>query len=211
MTKTINRTIVRKEVIIRTPIVRVNHKIRVPEVRCISENGEQLGIMPTSKALAIAMSKGLDLVEIAPNANPPVCKIINFGKYKYELARKEKETKKHQASAVVKEIKFHLNVEEHDYQTKLRHIQEFLTKGYRVKVSVMFRGRENEHRELGYQLMNRTIESLANISAVEAQPKMLGSNLVMMLRPSKGASTQKGAPSSPKNEQSDSTQQDLNA
>jgi translation initiation factor IF-3 len=158
----------------------------VPEVRCVSENGDQLGTMPTSKALTLAMSKGLDLVEIAPNANPPVCKIINFGKYKYELARKEKETRKHQTPAVVKEIKFHPNVEEHDYQTKLRHIKEFLSKGYRVKVSVMFRGRENEHRELGYHLIQRSMEELANESIVEAQPKMLGNMLVMVLRPAKG-------------------------
>jgi translation initiation factor IF-3 len=159
----------------------------VLQVRCISPTGEQLGVISTSDAMRQAEAAGLDLVEISPNANPPVCRIMNFGKYRYEESRKEKLARKHQASTVVKEIKFHVNVEEHDYQTKLHHIQEFLQKGHRVKASLLFRGRENEHRDLGFALINRLIKDCEAVGHAEAPPRMFGNNLLTMLQPGKKA------------------------
>ncbi|MFN2351699.1 MAG: translation initiation factor IF-3, partial [Kiritimatiellia bacterium] len=124
-------------------------------MRCISDTGEQLGVIPTSEALRQAAARGMDLVEVSPTANPPVCRIMNFGKFRYEESRKTKLARKNQHATVVKEVKFHLNVEEHDYQTKLGHILDFMSKGHRVKASLLFRGRENEHRDLGYALFER--------------------------------------------------------
>jgi translation initiation factor IF-3 len=141
-----------------------------------------LGIIPTSEALKLAFANGLDLVEISPTANPPVCRIMSFGKFKYEESRKEKLARKQQASAVVKEMKFHSNVEEHDYQTKLRHIHEFLEKGYRVKASLMFRGRENEHREIGFELFQRLIKDCEPLGVAEVPPKLFGNILILLLR-----------------------------
>ncbi len=155
------------------------------QVRCISDTGEQLGVISTSDAMRLAEARGLDLVEISPTANPPVCRIMNFGKYRYEESRKEKMARKHQAATVVKEMKFHVNVEEHDYQTKLNHIREFLTRGHRVKASLLFRGRENEHRDLGYALMNRMIKDCEALGVAETPPRMFGNNLIIMLRPLK--------------------------
>ncbi len=165
--------------------VRVNHRIRVLQVRCISETGEQLGVISTSEALKLAEARGLDLVEISPRATPPVCRIMDFGKYRYEESRKEKIARKRQVSIVVKEMKFHANVEEHDYQTKLAHIQKFLQKGYRVKASLMFRGRENEHRELGYALINRMLKDCEPWGVADAPPRAFGNNLLVFLRPLK--------------------------
>ena len=152
------------------------------QVRCISANNEMLGIMSTSEALKMALGSGLDLVEISPDARPPVCRIMDFGKYKYEESRKEKLGRRQPAGAVLKEMKFHANVEDHDYQTKLRHIHEFLKKGYRVKASLMFRGRENEHRELGFELFKRLIKDCEALGAPEFQPRLLGNNLFVLLR-----------------------------
>lgn len=159
---------------------RVNNRIRVPQVRCIAADGKMIGVIPTSEALKLAFASGLDLVEISPNADPPVCRIMNFGKFKYEESRREKLARKQQAGAIVKEMKFHANVDEHDYQTKLRHIIEFLQKGYRVKVSLMFRGRENEHRELGFELFKRLIKDCEHDGVVESQPKLMGNNLFLL-------------------------------
>ena len=155
------------------------------QIRCISDTGEQLGVISTSDALRLAEARGMDLVEISPSANPPVCRIMNFGKYRYEESRKEKMARKHQASTVVKEMKFHANVEEHDYHTKLVHIQEFLKKGHRVKASLLFRGRENEHRDLGFALINRLIKDCEPIGVAESPPRLFGNNLVTLLRPLK--------------------------
>jgi translation initiation factor IF-3 len=127
----------------------------------------------------------MDLVEISPNAQPPVCRIMNFGKYRYEESRKKKLARKNQSTTVVKEIKFHLNVEEHDYTTKLNRIKDFLQKGQRVKVSLMFRGRENEHRELGYALFERLQNDCEKAGVAESPPKLFGNNLVMLLKPQK--------------------------
>ena len=140
-----------------------------------------LGVISTSEALKLAFAGGLDLVEISPAANPPVCRIMNFGKFKYEESRKEKMARKQQAGSMVKEMKFHANVEEHDYQTKLRHIREFLEKGHRVKASLMFRGRENEHRELGFELFKRLIKDCEPVGVSVAPPKLLGNNLFLLI------------------------------
>jgi translation initiation factor IF-3 len=153
------------EVIIRTS-TRVNYRIRVPEVRCISDTGEQIGIIATGEALKLALSNDLDLVEISPNANPPVCRIMNFGKFRYEESRRDKMARKHQVRVELKEMKFHANVEDHDYCTKMHHIRAFLEKGCRVKTSLLFRGRENEHRELGYGVFTRLIKDCADILAL---------------------------------------------
>lgn len=166
--------------------VRVNNRIRVPQVRCIAANGEMLGVISTSEALKTAFASGLDLVEISPAANPPVCRIMNFGKYKYEESRKEKMARRQQTSVVLKEMKFHANVEENDYQTKLRHIREFLEKGHRVKASLMFRGRENEHREIGFELFKRLVKDCEPAGVSEMPPKLFGNNLVLLLRAQHG-------------------------
>ncbi|MBM4152125.1 MAG: translation initiation factor IF-3 [Kiritimatiellaceae bacterium] len=163
----------------------MNNQIRVPEIRCIDENGEQLGIIPTRQALVRAHEAGLDLVEISATCKPPVCRIMDHGKYKFEMEKKKKEQKKKQAVVKLKEVKFHVNVGEHDYQTKLRHTHEFIEEGDRVKVSLMFRGRENAHRELGFELMNKIVADCADVASVEQAPRLLGRNVFMMLIPKK--------------------------
>lgn len=130
------------------------------------------------------MEQGLDLVEVSPTAKPPVCRIMDYGKYKYEQEKKQRQAKKHQAATKMKEIKFHANVAEHDYQTKLRHAREFLEAGHRVKFSLYFRGRENAHRDLGFELMNRVIEDLKETGTVEQTPRMMGRTLFMLMCPS---------------------------
>jgi translation initiation factor IF-3 len=163
----------------------MNHRIRVPQVRCISETSEQMGVMQTSDALRYALDRGLDLVEISPYETPPVCRIMNFGKYRYEENRKEKKSRKHQINTVIKEIKFHVNVEDHDYMVKLARIREFLEKGHRVKASLMFRGRENEHRDLGFNLMTRLTADCGDISQPDAPPRLFGNRLILVLHPQK--------------------------
>jgi len=140
-----------------------------------------LGVISTSEALKLAFAEGFDLVEISPAANPPVCRIMNFGKFKYEESRKEKMARKQQSGSMIKEMKFHANVEEHDYQTKLRHIREFLENGHRVKASLMFRGRENEHREIGFELFKRLIKDCEPVGVSVAPPKLLGNNLFLLI------------------------------
>jgi len=156
-----------------------------------------LGVISTSEALKAAFAAGLDLVEISPAANPPVCRIMNFGKFKYEESRKEKMARKQQSGALVKEMKFHANVEEHDYQTKLRHIREFLEKGHRVKASLMFRGRENEHRELGFELFKRLIKDCEPIGVSESPPKLFGNNLFLLIHAPQHTVKKPEAPSRP--------------
>ncbi len=165
-------------------------------MRCISDTGEQIGLLTTSEALRLAESRGLDLVEISPNAQPPVCRIMNFGKFRYEESRKDKLARKHQNTTVIKEVKFHLNVEEHDYTTKLHHIEDFLGKGQRVKTSLMFRGRENEHRDLGHALFERLQRDCEKFGVAEAPPKLFGHNLIMLLKPQKAGKGESGGPAS---------------
>jgi translation initiation factor IF-3 len=139
------------------------------------------GILATRDALALARQQGLDLVEVSPNADPPVCRIMDFGKFQYDENRKRKQGRKKQHSQIIKEIKFHANVADHDYATKLGHAREFLQKGYKVKVSLTFRGRENVHRELGYELVDRVLKECEDVGLVEMPPKRLGRLVLAML------------------------------
>ncbi|MFC1496959.1 translation initiation factor IF-3 [Verrucomicrobiota bacterium] len=163
--------------------IRTNHRIKVSEVRCSGAKGEMLGVMSTKQALTLARQAGLDLVEISPKAKPPVCRIMDYGKYKYEESRKDKLAKKHQHGHALKEIKFHSNVAEHDYQTKTNHIRQFLEKGHKVKVSLMFRGREMAHRELGFEVVSRVIKDCEDLSMVDSAPRMMGRTIVAMIGP----------------------------
>lgn len=178
---------------------RVNMRIRVPEIRCIDADGNQLGIIQTRDALRMAQAKNLDLVEISPTAKPPVCRIMDYGKYKYEQGKKEKAQKKHQVGSKMKEIKFHPNVGDHDYETKLRHIKDFLEEGARIKVSLWFRGREGAHQEIGFALFERVIKDLEPISLLEQKPQLFGKSLIMRLMPKPGLKVKK--PSKPAGEQ----------
>lgn len=163
----------------------MNNMIRVPEIRCIDEDGEALGVIRTRDALVRAHEAGLDLVEINATAKPPVCRIMDHGKFKYEQDKKKKEQKKRQTVVKLKEVKFHVNVGDHDYQTKLRHAFEFLEQGNRVKFSLMFRGRENAHRDLGFELMKRVTADIAEVATVEQAPRLQGRNIFMMVVPIK--------------------------
>jgi translation initiation factor IF-3 len=166
---------------------RINDRIRSQKCRLIGIDGSQLGIFVTSEALRIADDQGLDLVEIAPNAEPPVCKIMDFGKYKYELSMKEKQARKHQSKVEIKEMKFRPKVDKHDYETKKRHILRFLDAGAKVKVTIMFRGREMAHPELGLNILERLAEELAELAMIETQPKLEGRNMHMLIAPLKKA------------------------
>ena len=161
--------------------IRANHKIKVPTVRCVAADGSMLGVVPTREAMKLAQQQGLDLVEVSPNADPPVCRIMDFGKYRYEESIKQKQARKHQHRRAVKEIKYHANVAEHDYQTKLNHARDFLEKGHKVKFSLRFRGRENAHRELGFEMINRVIKDCEDLSTVEMAPRMVGRSVVSLL------------------------------
>jgi translation initiation factor IF-3 len=140
-----------------------------------------LGVISTQDALRMAQEQQLDLVEISPNADPPVCRIMDFGKFRYQESLKDKEARRHQHRQVVKEMKFHANVGEHDFQTKLAHIKDFLTKGHKVKVSLVFRGRENVHREIGFEVVNRVIKECEGVCTVDMTPRMMGRMLIAML------------------------------
>jgi len=163
----------------------MNNQIRVPEIRCIDEDGEALGVIRTRDALVRAHESGLDLVEINATAKPPVCRIMDHGRFKYEQDKKKKEQKKRQVVVKLKEVKFHVNVGDHDYDTKMRHAFEFLEQGNRVKFTLMFRGRENAHRELGFELMKRVQKDIAEVATVELAPRLQGRNIFMMVVPIK--------------------------
>jgi len=152
-------------------------------VRLIDDTGKNIGIVPVEEALKLAREKELDLVEVSPNANPPVCKIMDYGKYKFQQKKKEKEAKKKQKVQHVKEIKFKLNIEDHDYKTKLKHIREFIQNGDKVRVWIWFRGRENVHPELGEKLANKIIQDSIDIADVEKKPVKEGRNMLFTLIP----------------------------
>lgn len=160
-----------------------NEEIRASEVRVVDQEGKQLGIMPTKDALELAYSKKLDLILVAPNANPPVAKIMDYGKYKYELAKREKKAKKNQKIIEVKQMKFRIKIDEHDYQTKVRHIKRFLEQGNKVRVVIMFRGRELAFVDKGKEILERVISDLKDIATVEKPPKLEGRDMWMMLKP----------------------------
>jgi translation initiation factor IF-3 len=161
----------------------VNTRIRVPQVRVIDVDGAQIGVLPTREALRMAEEKGYDLVEVSPQAKPPVCRIMDFGKYKYEQSKKEKMARKKQHVFHLKEIRLRPKIEEHDYQYKTRNIQKFLEEGNKVKVSIEFRGREMAHLEFGQNLIKRLETDLAAVGTVEQRAKMEGRNLTMILMP----------------------------
>ncbi len=164
---------------------RVNDRIRVPQVRLIDETGAQLGVMDTNEALRVAQGKELDLVEVAPEAKPPVCRILDYSKYKYEQAQKIKQAKKHQTQINVREIKFRPKIAAHDYATKKGHVERFLKAKDKVKVTIMFRGREVTHPERGVALLDRLAEELTELAIVEQRPNLDGRNMTMVLGPSK--------------------------
>jgi translation initiation factor IF-3 len=166
---------------------RINERIRVPEIRLIDESGQQVGIMKTADALKIAQERDLDLVEVAPEAKPPVCRILDYSKYKYEQAQKQKAARKHQTQINVREIKFRPKIAQHDYDTKKGHVIRFLNGKDKVKVTIMFRGREMAHPERGEQLLNRLADELGELAVVEQRPQQDGRNMVMMLAPSRVA------------------------
>ncbi len=159
----------------------MNHKIRAPQVRVIGPNGEMIGVITVSEAMQIAVRNNLDLVELSPNAEPPVCRIMDYGKFKYEVNRKEREARKHQHAAEMKEIKFHANVGDHDFETKVGHIRGFLEKGMKVKSSLYFRGRENAHREIGFDVMQRVVKACEDVCVLDMTPKLIGNSIVMVM------------------------------
>lgn len=164
---------------------RINHEIKIPEIRVIDSDGNMLGILPTREALKLAEERELDLVEIAPQAKPPVCKIIDFGKFSYEIQKKEKLAKKHQQQQLMKEIRFKWRTDTHDFNFKVRHAKDFLEDGNKVKASVMFRGREITHHEIGKELLERFVLDLQDIAKVDSPIKMEGKNLSVILSPAK--------------------------
>src|SRR3954470_24288356 len=164
---------------------RINERIRVPEVRLIDDNGQQVGIMKTSEALRRAQERDLDLVEVAPDTKPPVCRILDYSKYKYEQAQKQKAARKHQQQITIREIKFRPKIAQNDYDTKKGHVTRFLKRKDKVKITIMFRGREVTHPERGQQLLERLAEELKDIAVVEQRPNLDGRNMTMMLGPSK--------------------------
>lgn len=165
--------------------VRRNDMIRAREVRVIGSEGDQLGILPIQEALAIAQEAGLDLVEVAANSEPPVCRIMDYGKFKYEQQKKKADAKKRQNVIQIKEIKVRPKTDDHDYETKLRHIRRFLEDGDRCKVTVFFRGREIVHKDRGVVILDRMIEDLADIARLEQEPKSEGRTVQMLLVPKK--------------------------
>ena len=162
---------------------RVNERIRANEVQVISSSGDNLGTLSTKDAIQRAKEEGLDLIEISPNANPPVCKIIDIGKYKYDLQKKTNKAKKKQKIINLKEIKLRPVTEIHDYNFKLKNAQKFLTKGDKVKFTVQFKGREMQHTDLGHELMKRIIDDTSNLGKVEVRPKFEGRQIVMIIQP----------------------------
>lgn len=174
-----------KGIFISTAEPRINDRIRVSEVRLIGAAGEQVGVVATEIALKLAEEAGFDLVEIAPEAQPPVCKIMDFGKYKYEIAQKAREARQNQTHIVVKEIRLGLKIENHDYETKKNHIEKFLLSGDKVKVTVQFKGREQTRPEMGFRLLQRLAEDVANTGFVEFAPKREGRSMTMVLGPMK--------------------------
>jgi translation initiation factor IF-3 len=164
---------------------RINERIRVPEVRVIDDEGNQAGVMTIAEALAFAQERDLDLVEVAPEARPPVCRVLDYSKYKYEQAQKVKQAKKHQQQITVREIKFRPKIAQHDYDTKKHHVERFLRHKDKVKVTIMFRGREVTHPERGTAILDRLAEELAELGVVEQRPMQEGRNMTMMMAPSK--------------------------
>jgi translation initiation factor IF-3 len=163
----------------------VNERIRVPEVRLVGPQGEQVGIVRIEDALRLAAEADLDLVEVAPMARPPVCKLMDYGKFKYESALKAREARRNQVNTIIKEMKLRPKIDQHDYETKKGHVVRFLKAGDKVKITIMFRGREQSRPELGFNLLKRLADDVADIGFVESSPKQDGRNMIMVLGPHK--------------------------
>ncbi|QRP48947.1 translation initiation factor IF-3 [Amycolatopsis sp. FDAARGOS 1241] len=164
---------------------RINERIRVPEVRLVGPNGEQVGIVRIEDALRLAQEHDLDLVEVAPQARPPVAKLMDFGKFKYESAQKARESRRNQQMTVIKEQKLRPKIDQHDYETKKGHVSRFLAAGNKVKVTIMFRGREQSRPELGFRLLQKLADDVTELGFVESSPKQDGRNMIMVLAPHK--------------------------
>jgi translation initiation factor IF-3 len=177
--------------------IRINDRIRAREIRVIDENGEQIGILAPFEALKMARERGLDLVEVSPNAVPPVCRIQDYGRFLYEKEKSERAARKKQKVIVIKEVKFSVTVDEHDYQTKKNQAVRFLNEGDKVKASLRFRGRQMAHRELGYKIINRLIQDIGDAGTVEFMPRMEGTILHAILAPSKKQEAPKPKPAAP--------------
>ena len=171
----------------------MNDRIRVPEVRLVGPNVEQVGIVRIDDALRLAQESELDLVEVAPTARPPVCKLMDYGKFKYETAQKARESRRNQTNTVIKEMKLRPKIDAHDYETKKGHVVRFLKAGDKVKITIMFRGREQSRPELGYRLLQRLGEDVRDLGFVESAPKQDGRNMIMVLAPHKNAADLKKA------------------
>lgn len=180
--------------------LRINEEIRIREVRVTSANGDQLGIMPTREALRMAEEQHLDLVEVAPKAKPPVCRIMDFGKYRYEQQKREKEARKKQKIVTIKEVKLRPNIEQHDFEVKLKNAFRFIEEGNKVKVTIMFRGRELSHPELGKDVLDRVAARLGDLVSVEKGAKLEGKNMTMIVAPKAKVSAKQKAKEKPANE-----------
>jgi translation initiation factor IF-3 len=167
----------------KTPEARINERIRVPQVRVIGDDGEQVGVLATREALALAQSKGLDLVEVSPTARPPVCRIMDYGKFKYEQNRRARKARKNQHVMHLKEVKMRPKIDDHDYSFKLQHARDFLAERDKVKFTVTFRGREMAHQEIGRQLVERIVTDLADVATVEQSARSEGRTLTMVVMP----------------------------
>jgi len=187
---------------ISTTDARINDRIRAREVRLVGADGEQIGVKPLPEALHIAREHDLDLVEVAPNANPPVCKIMDFGKFKYEQDVRRKESRRKTTNVVIKEMKFRPKIDEHDYTTKTKHVERFLNEGSKVKITIMFRGREMAHPELGKKILDRIAEQVKDVGNVEAAPRVDGRNMLMVLAPVKKVEPKSTKPAGDKAKQS---------
>jgi len=168
---------------VKEPTARINEEIRVSEVRLINQEGKQVGLVPLAEALKAAEEAGLDLVEVAPDASPPVCRILDFGKYKYRQAKRQKEARHKQKAIGLKQVKFRPKIDEHDYQFKFRNVEKFLQAGNRCKLTIMFRGREMTHPELGRKILNRVAREAAEYATIEIPSKLEGRNMTMTLVP----------------------------
>jgi len=175
--------VVEREVCIDKRFIRTNERIRAREIRVIGDEGEQIGIMPPFEALKMAREKNLDLVEISPTAQPPVCRIMDYGKFLYQQEKKEREAKKHQKTITVKEVKFRINVDDHDYETKKNHVLRFLDEGDKVKATIFFRGREMTRTGLGREILERLIKDIGDRGLVEFRPRQEGNTLHAILAP----------------------------
>ncbi|MFW6090948.1 MAG: translation initiation factor IF-3 [Actinomycetota bacterium] len=190
---------------------RINERIRVPEVRLVGPNGEQVGIVRIEDALRLADEADLDLVEVAPSARPPVAKLMDYGKYKYESAMKAREARRNQSQILIKEQKLRPKIDQHDYETKKRNVERFLSEGDKVKVTIMFRGREQSRPELGLRLLRRLAEDVDDLGFVESSPKQDGRNMIMVLGPRKKKSTAKADRAAAKKREADEREAEAQA